>query len=258
MKIVQLVIDGFRGVAKATIDFADHTVLVGPNGCGKTTIVDALALIFGRDRIVRTLTEHDFSGSDPKPSQRIRLIATVAGFRGDEPDSNENWFRDGRAVPKWWSAGTRTLQPQKTSATDLLCAQIGFAARFDQESLSVEIVRYFHDDDGIGDPFDEEAVTLVPGRLLSEIGFFVVPSTRTWERIASFESEIFRRIIKDLEGLPAEEILRERDRLRSPEVPLETIGELRDIVSRCSLDISGRQKPEKFSQFQNFSLASKV
>jgi predicted ATP-dependent endonuclease of OLD family len=35
MTIVQLAIDGFRGVAKTTIDFADHTVLIDPNGCGK-------------------------------------------------------------------------------------------------------------------------------------------------------------------------------------------------------------------------------
>jgi energy-coupling factor transporter ATP-binding protein EcfA2 len=222
--------------------------MIGPNGCGKSTVVDALALIFGRERIVRTLTEHDFSGSDPKPAQRIRLTATVAGFPGNEPDQNENWFRDGRAVDKWWCTKDRSIRGQKAEATDVLCAQIGFAARFDQETLSVETIRYFHDDDSVADPFDEGAVTLVPGRLLSEVGFFVVPSTRTWDRVGSFDSEIFRRIIKELEGLPSEEILKERDRLRTPEEPFKSIGELKEIVTRINAEF-GRIVPGQ-PQFQ--------
>ncbi len=234
MKILRLSIEGFRGIQKGQIDFDDHTILIGPNGCGKSTVINALALIFGRERIVRTLTEHDFSGSDPKPAQRIRLTATVADFPGNDADLNDNWFREGRAVDKWWCIKDRSIRGQKAEATDLLCAQIGFAARFDQETLSVEAIRYFHDDDSVSDPFDEGVVTLVPGRLLSEIGFFVVPSTRTWDRVGSFDSEIFRRIIKELEGLPSEEILKERDRLRSPGEPLESIGELKAIVTRIN------------------------
>ena len=57
-------------------------VLVGPNNCGKATVIEALALLFGRDRMVRTLTEYDFFGGNPQPTDRIRLIATVTGFHG--------------------------------------------------------------------------------------------------------------------------------------------------------------------------------
>lgn len=49
------------------VDFTDHSVPIGPGNCGKTTIVEALALLFGRDRLVRNLTEHDFYGENPKP-----------------------------------------------------------------------------------------------------------------------------------------------------------------------------------------------
>lgn len=49
----------------ADIALGRHAVLVGPNNSGKTTIVEALALLFGRNRLVRRLTEHDFHGSAP-------------------------------------------------------------------------------------------------------------------------------------------------------------------------------------------------
>jgi hypothetical protein len=65
MRISKLTIRGFRGVKHADINFPQHSVLVGPNNCGKTTIIEALALLFGRDRLVPRLTEHDFFGSDP-------------------------------------------------------------------------------------------------------------------------------------------------------------------------------------------------
>jgi putative ATP-dependent endonuclease of OLD family len=61
MHIVRLKISGFRGVHSADITLGRHSVLVGPNNSGKTTVIEALALLFGRDRLVRRLTEHDFT-----------------------------------------------------------------------------------------------------------------------------------------------------------------------------------------------------
>jgi putative ATP-dependent endonuclease of the OLD family len=53
MHIARLKISGFRGVRSADITLGRHAVLVGPNNSGKTTIIEALALLFGRDRLVR-------------------------------------------------------------------------------------------------------------------------------------------------------------------------------------------------------------
>ena len=46
--------------------------------------------------MVRTLTEHDFFGGDPQPADRIRLVATIVGFDGDEPADHTDWFRRSR------------------------------------------------------------------------------------------------------------------------------------------------------------------
>src|ERR1700752_3052272 len=85
MHIVRLKISGFRGVRAADIALGRHAVLVGPNNSCKTTIIEALALLFGRDRLVRRLTEHDFHGSAPDQRTRITVVATITDFDGDDP-----------------------------------------------------------------------------------------------------------------------------------------------------------------------------
>ena len=80
MRIAKLSIKNFRGIREATIAFGRHTVLVDPNSSGKTTVIEALTMLFGRDRLIRTLTEHDFFGCDPQPTDRIQIVATVVDF----------------------------------------------------------------------------------------------------------------------------------------------------------------------------------
>ncbi len=152
MKLLALSIRGFRGVRQTDLRFGHHDVLVGPNGAGKSTIIDAMSLVFGRTRLVRDLTEHDFYGSRPEATSRIRIVATLAGFDGDDPERNDTWFREGRAVPKWWNSSTGQIEPEPGDHAETLCAQVAFAARFDLEDLVVESIRYFHDDDDVEDP----------------------------------------------------------------------------------------------------------
>ena len=232
MRIKQLEVFGFRGIKRGTICFDKQSVLVGPNGCGKSTVIDALSLVLARDRFVRTLTEHDFFNSTPQPGDRLRFIATLGDFPGNSCDQNSNWFREGRAVPKWWNSQSKTLLSHPTSDEDLLCAQIGYAARFDIDTLSVETIRYFHDDNDLVDPFDSEGIVRVPHRLVSDIGFFPVPATRTWDRMASFGSDLFKGLVNTLEALPSDLLLQERDRLRKPENPIEQEPAFREIVKR--------------------------
>src|SRR5262245_41216636 len=100
MKLLALVIEGFRGIQHANIRFGNHDVVIGPNGAGKSTLIDALSLVFARTRLVRDLTEHDFYGSCPEASSRIRIVATLGGFEGNDSNQHDAWFREGRAVPK--------------------------------------------------------------------------------------------------------------------------------------------------------------
>ena len=238
MKLLALSIRDFRGVQRADLRFGQHDVLVGPNGAGKSTIIDALSLVFGRTRLVRDLTEHDFYGSHPEATSRIRIVATLAGFDGNDPERNGTWFREGRAVPKWWNSSTGRIEPEPGDAAETLCAQVAYAARFDLEDLMVESIRYFHDDDAIEDPFMDDVVQPIPTRLFDDIGYYVLPARRTWEAVASFASELFRKAVATVGGIPAQTILGERDRLRAPDAPLEEAAGLAPLVRRINRQLA--------------------
>ncbi len=246
LRVAHLQVYGFRGIETVSVDFTDHTALIGPNGSGKTTIVDALSLLFGRDRFVRQLTEQDFFGGDPNEAARIRLVGTIE-FATAEPDDCLGWFQDGRAVPKWRRPDSPSLKTEPVEGGASLvaepveggkvCAQVAYAARFDHETLTVEALRYFHDDDDLFDPFVGGSPTPVPAALLAEVGLLIVPSVRTRDRVLSFSGDTFRRLVASTSGLPAEVLLDERNRLRAPSPALEEARQLKDIVARLEAEL---------------------
>ena len=67
----------------------------------------------------------------------------------------------------------KTLPPRvwdRTNARFELACQIGVAARFDREDLAVDVVRYFYDDDDVGDPVPVEGGLML---VFATIGFLV-------------------------------------------------------------------------------------
>jgi putative ATP-dependent endonuclease of the OLD family len=54
----------------------------------------------------------------------------------------------------------------------------------------------------------------------------------------SFGSELFRRVVSYVGGKPAEAVLEERDRLRSPSRPLEDDPKLKDLIDDVNSDIA--------------------
>ena len=238
MHIARLKISGFRGVRSADIPLGRHSVLVGPNNSGKTTVIEALALLFGRDRLVRRLTEHDFHGSAPDETARILCIATVTGFAPNDPQHHASWFSAERGVEKWFDPNTKTLSATPNAQHTDLAVQIGFAARFDLDELEAETLRFFVDDEvTLGDPFAEDAhLRSIHTKALQELGFFLVPASRTWDRWISFSSELFRRVVATRGDMPAQAVRAERTRLWMPPdgSRLEDQPGLSDIVSAAN------------------------
>jgi putative ATP-dependent endonuclease of the OLD family len=62
MKASRIRLSHFRGVSAATIFLPNHAVLIGDNNTGKTTVLEALDLALGPDRLNRIppIDEHDF------------------------------------------------------------------------------------------------------------------------------------------------------------------------------------------------------
>jgi len=94
MNISRVKIENFRGVQTASIILSKHSVLIGDNNVGKTTVLEAIDLVLGPDRLNRTppIDEHDFY-----QGKYIANASVDAASESDRPeevvesgDSNEN------------------------------------------------------------------------------------------------------------------------------------------------------------------------
>lgn len=72
-----MTIKNFRGIKNSTIHLPQHAVFLGDNNTGKTTILEAIDLVLGPDRLSRTppIDEHDFYdgkylAASPNPSSQ--------------------------------------------------------------------------------------------------------------------------------------------------------------------------------------------
>ena len=79
MKLTTLRLSGFQsfGPTPTTITFEKMTYLLGPNGSGKTAVLQALARLFGFDPSQRRIRRADFNipltGKAPVPNEPLRL-----------------------------------------------------------------------------------------------------------------------------------------------------------------------------------------
>lgn len=238
MRVATLNIENFRGVRTGFVRFGKHPVLIGDNNTGKTTLIEALALLLGRDRLVRELTEHDFYGSCPQVTDRIKLVATLTDFPNDDPEQSNQWFREGRAVVKWLDENTGAVHPSRDNQNWKLCCQLAVQARFDHESLTVEMLRYFHDHDEPIDPFAEDATAPVPGKLIQELSFYLVRASRTWDKVFSWGNELFKRTVLAAAAQPASALLAERDRLRAPEQPIDADPGIEPLIQNLNKELA--------------------
>ncbi len=133
MQIRKLKIENFRGIKSAELLLPKHAVLIGDNNTGKTTILEAIDLVLGPDRLSRVspIDEHDFfegkysslskddtkqSGAnvvavleqvgddtkaddEPDPSHQIKIEVTVI----DLSEEQRSKFGD---YAEWWDDNT--------------------------------------------------------------------------------------------------------------------------------------------------------
>lgn len=96
MKVRRVTISNFRGIRNATILFPEHVLLVGPNNVGKSTVLEALDLVLGPERLSRqsVVNEHDFYlGAYLSPEKTpipIHIEATLSGLEDEARESSRD------------------------------------------------------------------------------------------------------------------------------------------------------------------------
>ena len=88
MKISRLKIRNFRGIECADLLFPDHVVLIGDNNAGKSTVLEAIDLVLGPDRLSRRvpIEEHDFYQGRYLPDAPAEGTSGTAASEGDDDE----------------------------------------------------------------------------------------------------------------------------------------------------------------------------
>jgi putative ATP-dependent endonuclease of the OLD family len=159
LKVSHLAIANFRGVKSASLLLPDHAVLIGDNNTGKSTVLEALDLVLGPDRLSRAspIDEHDFhlgryqpeaqeahAGADAAQdgaSPTIRVTATITGLSEEQ----STHFRDHL---EWWNTEKQTLYDGDAAALDkapaVPCLRVTFIGRYDADEDDFEGKTFFH------------------------------------------------------------------------------------------------------------------
>lgn len=156
MRVRQLNIENFRGVKSGEVRFEPHTLLVGGNNVGKSTVCEALDLVLGPERLHRRpiVDEHDFyKGVYLDPDSNLPIEISVRAILLDLDDAQERRFMP--HLRRWDDTACRFIddEPGGLSRADdpgiVWALPVIFLGRYDQE-----------EDDFVGDTFfDHEAPT---------------------------------------------------------------------------------------------------
>jgi putative ATP-dependent endonuclease of OLD family len=206
MKVVRLGITNFRGIKSAELLFDGHTLFVGPNNVGKSTVCEALDLALGPDRLSRVapVDEFDFynagylappqDGQPPSPVPlriEVVLIELGAGVANRCSSHTEFWHVAERRLLK---DGEADLAQAPTAVPCLRLETIG---RYNPEDDEFEAATYFsHSPDA-----DEGELQAVPRPVKREFGFLYLRALRTGSRALSLERGSLLDIILRTKGI---------------------------------------------------------
>lgn len=216
MRIARVQIENFRGIAKGTLLLAEHTVLVGDNNTGKSTVLEAIDLVLGPDRTSRppVIDEHDFHGgrymaADKTPIE-IKIEVTVVDLA---PEA----YRRFKDHIEWWDeAAQKLLEGPPAEGTDapgvVTALRVGFVGRYDADEDDFLVETFFcwpTKEDGTRTPFRAADKR--------ECGFLYLRTLRTGSRALSLERgslldiilrlkeiklQMWEKVLEQLRGLP--------------------------------------------------------
>lgn len=200
MRIATLKVENFRGIKRCKIFFRGHTVLVGDNNIGKSTILEAIDLVLGPDRLSRypIVDEHDFYtgkyiGDEENPIS-INVEVVIIGLS----DEQKRHFKNNH---EYWDTNNNSLiegpPPNSTDKKGVVPAlRLGFKGYYDEEEDDFAGKTFFlspKKDDGTYDNFSTKDKRLC--------GFLFLRTRRTGSRALSLERGSLLDIILRLREL---------------------------------------------------------
>jgi putative ATP-dependent endonuclease of OLD family len=237
MRIARLVIENFRGIKSARLHFDGHTLLIGRNNVGKSTICEALELVLSPDRISRfpPVEEFDFFNAKYLAEDGTPIPLSIEVILTELTEEvTRLCFAN---LEHWHTTEGRLLDAGELAAVDAAavqpCLRLATIAQYDPEEDQFVAKTVFP-----GEAVEEGAERrAVPSRIKRSIGFLYLRALRTGSRALSLERGSLLDIILRMKELRTGLWERIRTRLATLDPPIDSDAtELRPILD----EIEGR------------------
>lgn len=236
MKLYSIAIENFRGIRSAKLILPHHAVLIGDNNTGKSSVLEAIDLVLGPDRLSRRppVDEHDFyqgkyltvdgegaEGAVPAEAPKITVEVTITSL------SAEQQARFGDYV-EWLKTSTGEFydapDPAGVDAADIGAAlRVTFIGAYDPDEDDFDGATYF-----TRSLAESDTPTPFSKKDKQHCGFLFLRSLRTGSRALSLEHGSLLDIILRLKEI----------RPQMWEDTISTLAEF-DVASDPELGISG-------------------
>jgi putative ATP-dependent endonuclease of OLD family len=204
MKVTRLQIENFRGVKSADLTFDGHTLLVGGNNVGKSTVCDALDLVLGPDRVGRfpPVEEFDFYNAqyledDGVSPRRLRIAVMLVDL---SPEVERTCFAH---TELWHLQGKRVLaqgQADQGATPDAVrCLRLETLGVYNPDEDEFEAETFF----SYSPNSVEGELERVNKKIKRMFGFLYLRTLRTGSRALSLERGSLLDIILRLQGVRA-------------------------------------------------------
>jgi len=232
MKIRSLKISNFRSIENGQVLFPGHTVMIGGNSVGKSTICEALDLLLGPDRLsrVNAINEHDFHKRIYMDTEGEPVKIELEVILTDLTPELETKYRAHR---EYWDTAEQKLLDETNEAenTDLdhvtPALRIVFEGIYDIDEDEFSAQTYF-----ASPPVDEgDSRKKVHRSAKREFGFIYLRALRTGARALSLERgsllDIILRLKGDDRSAMWEQTLKQLENL---DPPIDQIPQLSDVL----------------------------
>jgi putative ATP-dependent endonuclease of OLD family len=202
LKVVRLRIKNFRGIKKADLDFDGHTLLLGMNNVGKSTVCEALDLVLGPDRLGKfpPIEEFDFYNAQylsldgqEAPTTRVEVLLTDLSPEVERSCSphTEFWHRQDRRL-------LESGEVDKANPPDVVrCLRLETIGQYNSEEDEFEASTFFSHSPSEADGKLEK----VPRPIKRLFGFLYLRTLRTGSRALSLERGSLLDIILRMQGV---------------------------------------------------------
>lgn len=229
MRVKQLKIYNFRGIKQAELEFDGHTLFIGNNNVGKSTICEALDLVLGPDRLTRypPIEEYDFYNAEyidreteePKPF-RIEVLLL---------ELSEEVGRKCFGYSEFWHVEENRLlgegEADRASPDEAIqCLRLEAIGKYNPEEDEFEAATYFSHGPG-----GDEDLQMVSKAIKRTFGFLYLRALRTGSRALSLERGSLLDIILRVQGVRVDLWERSIKRLGELEPPIDEGAE--DLIS---------------------------